>query len=54
LLLASHPSPFSFQVVALDGNPVPHPAHVPVLWLGTAERVTAIVENEPPRRADYG
>jgi FtsP/CotA-like multicopper oxidase with cupredoxin domain len=34
----------SFQVVALDGNPVPSPAHVPVLWLGTAERVSAIVE----------
>ena len=34
----------SFQVVALDGNPVPNPAHVPVLWLGTAERITAIVE----------
>ncbi len=24
----------SFQVVALDGNPVPNPASVPVLWLG--------------------
>lgn len=34
----------SFQVIALDGNPVPHPAQVPVLWLGTAERVSAIVE----------
>jgi FtsP/CotA-like multicopper oxidase with cupredoxin domain len=34
----------SFQVVALDGNPVPRPAQVPVLWLGTAERVSAIVE----------
>jgi len=33
-----------FQVVALDGNPVPNPATVPVLWLGTAERVSAIVE----------
>src|SRR6185312_5347565 len=38
----------AFRVVALDGNPVPHPAEVPVLWLGTAERVSAIVEmNEP-------
>src|SRR5436309_16008933 len=34
----------SFQVVALDGNPVPNPAQVPVLWLGTAERISAIVE----------
>ncbi len=34
----------SFQVVALDGNPVPNPAEVPTLWIGTAERVSAIVE----------
>ena len=27
-----------FRIVALDGNPVPTPAEVPVLWLGTAER----------------
>ncbi len=33
-----------FQVVTLDGNPVPNPANVPVLWLGTAERISAIVE----------
>lgn len=33
-----------FRIVALDGNPVPTPADVPVLWLGTAERVSAIVE----------
>lgn len=38
----------SFQVVALDGNPVPHPAEVPVLWLGTAERISAIVEMREP------
>jgi FtsP/CotA-like multicopper oxidase with cupredoxin domain len=38
----------SFRVVALDGNPVPHPAEVPVLWLGTAERVSAIVEMKQP------
>ncbi len=38
----------SFQVVALDGNPVPNPATVPVLWLGTAERVSAIVEMKHP------
>jgi FtsP/CotA-like multicopper oxidase with cupredoxin domain len=38
----------SFQVVALDGNRVPNPIHVPVLWLGTAERVSAIVEMTHP------
>ncbi len=38
----------SFQVVALDGNPVPNPAQVPVLWIGTAERVSAIVEMNHP------
>jgi FtsP/CotA-like multicopper oxidase with cupredoxin domain len=38
----------SFQVVALDGNPVPNPARVPVLWLGAAERVSAIVEMDHP------
>lgn len=37
-----------FKVVALDGNPVPHPAEVPVLWLGTAERISAIVEMRRP------
>ncbi len=38
----------SFRVVALDGNPVPQPRNVPVLWLGTAERVSAIVEMNSP------
>jgi FtsP/CotA-like multicopper oxidase with cupredoxin domain len=38
----------TFQVVALDGNPVPTPAKVPVLWLGTAERISAIVEMNHP------
>jgi len=38
----------AFQVVALDGNPVPTPAAVPVLWIGTAERVSAIVEMKHP------
>ena len=37
-----------FKVTALDGNPVPHPADVPVLWLGTAERISAIVEMKRP------
>jgi len=38
----------SFQIVALDGNSVPVSARVPVLWLGTAERVSAIVEMNQP------
>ncbi len=38
----------SFRVIALDGNPVPRPAEVPVLWLGTAERVSAIVSMDHP------
>jgi FtsP/CotA-like multicopper oxidase with cupredoxin domain len=38
----------NFEVVTLDGNPVPHPARVPVLWLGTAERISAIVEMNHP------
>jgi len=38
----------TFHVVALDGNPVPTPASVPVLWLGTAERVSAIVRMNHP------
>lgn len=37
-----------FKVIALDGNPVPHPAEVPVLWLGTGERVSATVEMNHP------
>ncbi|MEH6952975.1 multicopper oxidase domain-containing protein (plasmid) [Nitrobacter sp. NHB1] len=37
-----------FRVVALDGNAVPLSADVPVLWLGTAERVSAIVEMKHP------
>jgi FtsP/CotA-like multicopper oxidase with cupredoxin domain len=38
----------SFRIVALDGNPVPTAAEVPVLWLGTAERISAIVEMTHP------
>jgi FtsP/CotA-like multicopper oxidase with cupredoxin domain len=38
----------SFKVIALDGNTVPTPADVPVLWLGTAERISAIVEMNHP------
>ena len=38
----------AFEVIALDGNPVPTPVKVPVLWLGTAERISAIVEMNHP------
>jgi FtsP/CotA-like multicopper oxidase with cupredoxin domain len=37
-----------FEVVALDGNPVPNPARVPVLWIGTAERISAVVQMTHP------
>ena len=37
-----------FRIVALDGNPVPTHADVPVLWLGTAERISALVEMKHP------
>ena len=38
----------TFRVMEMDGFPVPHPAEVPVLWLGTAERISAIVEMKHP------
>jgi FtsP/CotA-like multicopper oxidase with cupredoxin domain len=37
-----------FKVVALDGNPVPTQAEVPLLWIGTAERISAVVEMNHP------
>jgi FtsP/CotA-like multicopper oxidase with cupredoxin domain len=37
-----------FRIVALDGNPVPNPADVPLLWLGTAERISAVVDMNNP------
>jgi FtsP/CotA-like multicopper oxidase with cupredoxin domain len=37
-----------FEVVALDGNPVPRPQLVDLLELGTAERVGAVVEMKNP------
>ncbi len=37
----------TFKVVALDGNPV-QATEVPVLWLGTAERISAVVEMKNP------
>jgi FtsP/CotA-like multicopper oxidase with cupredoxin domain len=38
----------AFQIVALDGNPVPTPAEVPVLWIAPGERVTALVQMSNP------
>ncbi len=38
----------AFAVVALDGNPVPRPFAVPALWLGPAERISAVVEMKTP------
>jgi FtsP/CotA-like multicopper oxidase with cupredoxin domain len=38
----------TFQVVALDGNRVPTRVHVPVLWIGTGERVSAIADMKHP------
>ncbi len=38
----------SFKVIALDGNAVPAQAEVPVLWVGTAERISAIVDMKHP------
>ena len=37
-----------FHVVALDGNPVPAPRSVPILELGPAERVDAVVAMSSP------
>jgi FtsP/CotA-like multicopper oxidase with cupredoxin domain len=44
IALAGH----TFRVIALDGNPVPHPTTVPQLRLAPAERVSAIVEMSSP------
>ena len=38
----------TFSVVAMDGNPVPSSVSVPVLWLGTAERISAVVRMNHP------
>ena len=37
-----------FHVLALDGNPVPTPKSVEVLFLGPGERIDAIVEMNSP------
>jgi FtsP/CotA-like multicopper oxidase with cupredoxin domain len=38
----------TFLVAAMDGNPLYKPVPVPVLWLGTAERISAIVGMDHP------
>jgi FtsP/CotA-like multicopper oxidase with cupredoxin domain len=38
----------TFTIVATDGNPLPTPLRVPGLWIGTAERISAIVEMNHP------
>jgi FtsP/CotA-like multicopper oxidase with cupredoxin domain len=38
----------SFLIIAMDGNPLPKPIRVPGLWIGTAERISAIVEMDHP------
>jgi FtsP/CotA-like multicopper oxidase with cupredoxin domain len=38
----------TFTIVATDGNPLPKPGRVPGLWLGTAERISAVVEMNHP------
>lgn len=38
----------TFTVVALDGNPVATQAEVPVLWMGAAERISAVVTMNNP------
>ena len=38
----------TFNVIAMDGNPVPNPAPSPVLSLAVAERIDAIVEMNSP------
>src|ERR1700722_1831179 len=37
-----------FQIVALDGNPVPTPQSVDVIYIGPGERVDAIIEMNQP------
>ncbi|RSL15765.1 FtsP/CotA-like multicopper oxidase with cupredoxin domain [Edaphobacter aggregans] len=38
----------TFTIVAMDGNLLSRPVSVPVLWLGTAERISAIVTMNHP------
>ena len=38
----------TFRVLALDGNRVPRPGEVPVVWLGPGERISATVDMNRP------
>jgi FtsP/CotA-like multicopper oxidase with cupredoxin domain len=38
----------TFSVIAMDGNPLPEPVRVSGPWLGTAERISAVVEMNHP------
>jgi FtsP/CotA-like multicopper oxidase with cupredoxin domain len=38
----------SFLIFAMDGNPLPKPVRVQGLWVGTAERISAIIEMNHP------
>jgi FtsP/CotA-like multicopper oxidase with cupredoxin domain len=38
----------TFTVIAMDGNPLPTPVRVRGLWLGSAERISAIVQMNHP------
>jgi FtsP/CotA-like multicopper oxidase with cupredoxin domain len=38
----------TFTIVAMDGNSLPRPVRTPGLWIGTAERISAIVEMNYP------
>ena len=38
----------TFTILAMDGNPLPRPVRVPGLWLGTAERISAVIEMNHP------
>jgi FtsP/CotA-like multicopper oxidase with cupredoxin domain len=38
----------TFSVIAMDGNLLPKPVRIAGLWLGTAERISAIVEMNHP------
>ena len=44
LVLPGH----TFLILAMDGNELPKPVRVPGLWIGTAERISAIVEMNHP------
>lgn len=38
----------TFTMIAMDGNLLPRPVRMPGLWVGTAERISAIVEMNHP------